>query len=145
MREIAKSFTSFSWAVSLLGAQQLVNLARRPAAPSPGATSPAGLDDVTRETERQLDGYLRDVFEAGDQVQRSAVDLAYGVFTLEALSPNRLAALTADVVRQSTSAFARLLPGGGRLTNPSSSSPSSANTGARGCQPCGWGPMPPAR
>src|SRR4051812_34898022 len=101
MREIAKSFTSFSWAVSLLGAQQLVNLVRRPASGS-GAPSSAGLDDVTRETGRQLDGYLRDVFEAGDQVQRSAVDLAYGVLTLEALSPNRLATLSADVVRQST-------------------------------------------
>jgi len=139
MREIAKSFTSFSWAVSLLGAQQLVNLVRRPASGS-GAPSSAGLDGVTRETGRQLDGYLRDVFEAGDQVQRSAVDLAYGVFTLQALSPNRLAALSADVVRQSTSALSRLLPGGGRLTNPSSSNP-----GSRGCQPCGWGPMPPAR
>jgi hypothetical protein len=139
MREIAKSFTSFSWAVSLLGAQQLVNLVRRPASGS-GAPSSAGLDDVTRETGRQLDGYLRDVFEAGDQVQRSAVDLAYGVLTLEALSPNRLATLSADVVRQSTSAFSRLLPGGGRLNNPSPSS-----KGAGGCQPCGWGPMPPAR
>ncbi|MFL6263783.1 MAG: hypothetical protein ACJ76Y_29160 [Thermoanaerobaculia bacterium] len=144
MREIAKSLTSFSWAVSLLGAQQLVNLVQRPT-PGSGAPSSTGLDDVTRETGRQLDGYLRDVFEAGDQVQRSAIDLAYGVFTLEALSPNRLAALSADVVRQSTSALSRLLPGGGRLAQPSPSANSSANPGARGCQPCGWGPMPPAR
>jgi hypothetical protein len=144
MREIAKSFTSFSWAVSLLGAQQLVNLVRRPAS---GPSEPAGLDDVTRETGRQLDGYLRDVFEAGDRVQRSAVDLAYGVLTLEALSPNRLATLSADVVRQSTSALSRLLPGGGGLARPSSSASSSSNSnrGARDCRPCGWGPMPPAR
>lgn len=130
MRDLTKSLTSLSWAMSLLGAQQLLSLAGRRS---------ASLGDVTRATEGQLDGYLLDLFEAGDQVQRSAVDLAYGVITLEALDPNRLAALSAEVVRQSTSALRRLLPGGGRPA------PSPANAGPQGCRSCGWGPMPPAR
>lgn len=143
MRDLTKSLTSFSWAVSLLGAQQLLNLVGRPAQGAAGAGPPAaGLGDVTQATEGQLDGYLRDVFEAGDRVQRSAVDLAYGVITLEALNPNRFAALSAEVVRQSTSALWSLLPGGGR---PASPNPSSTSTGSQSCQPCGWGPMPPAR
>lgn len=134
MRELAKSFTSFSWALSLLGAQQVLNLVRRPLA---GAqSSPAtDLGTVTKAAEGQLGGVLRNVFAAGEQAQRSAVDLAFGVLTLEALDPNRFVALSASVVRQSTAALRSLVPGGAPGTATSS-----------GCgQPCGWGPIPPAR
>jgi hypothetical protein len=133
VRELAKSFNSFSWALSLLGAQQVLNLVRRPLAGTRDASA-AGLDSVTRVTEGQLGGILRNAFEAGEQVQRSAVDLAFGVMTLEALDPNRFVALSTDVVRQSTVALRRLLPGG---------TPATAGCGCS--QPCGWGPMPPAR
>ena len=80
MRELAKSFNSFSWAVSLLGAQQVLNLVRRPlgGAQSP---SPSDLGPVTRVAEGQLGSTLKNAFEAGEQLQRSAIDLAFGVLT----------------------------------------------------------------
>jgi hypothetical protein len=138
MKELAKSLTSFSWAMSLYGAQQalrLFGLSRRgaadPATADLGATAPAGAP--------QLTGPWRSTFEAGDRLQRSAVDMAFDLFTLQALDPNRFAALSADLLRQSTAALRGLLPGGGAASSPRTSA-------GRGCgEPCGWGPMPPAR
>lgn len=129
LRELARSIGSFSWALSLFGTQQVLNLVRRPPA---GARDPAaaGLGSVTRVAEGQLGGVLRNAFAAGEQVQRSAIDLAFGMMTFEALSPNRFVALSTNVVRQSTAAMRRLLPGGAPATTGS------------GCQPC-WGPVPP--
>ena len=102
MRELAKSFNSFSWALSLLGAQQVLNLVRRPLGGTP-RPSASDLGPVTRVAEGQLGSTLKNAFEAGEQLQRSAIDLAFGVLTLEVLDPNRFVALSTDVVRQSTS------------------------------------------
>ena len=130
MRDLVKSLNRFSWAMSLYGAQELIQLVRRPGADRSPA---ADLTSATQAGERQLDGSFRRAFEAGDRVQRSVVDLMFGVVTLEALDPNRLAALSADVLRQSTAALWSLWPG-------------SRAAGSRSCgEPCGWGPMPPAR
>jgi hypothetical protein len=131
MRDLAKSLNSFSWAMSLFASQQALLLLRRPLT---GSGPPAGvnLESVTKASERQLGGFLERTFQAGDQLQRSAVDLAFGVITLEVLDPNRLISLSANVLRQSTSALRSLLPGG-------------QASGSSSCgQVCGWGPMPPA-
>lgn len=109
MKELAKSVGSFSWALSLFGTQQVLNLLRGLG----GQGVPAAeLGAVTRAATGQLQGTLRNAFEAGEQVQRSAVDLVLGVLTLEALEPNRFVALSSNVVQQSTAAVRRLLPGG---------------------------------
>jgi hypothetical protein len=111
VRELAKSIGRFSWAISLFGTQQMLNLVRRPPA---GAQDPAaaGFGSVTQAAGGQLGGALRNAFEAGEQVQRSAIDLAFGVMTGEALNPNRFVALSTPVVRQSMAAIRRLHPGG---------------------------------
>jgi hypothetical protein len=144
MRALAKSLNSFSWAMSLFGAQQAWNLLRRP---FPGGGHPANdqLGTVARAGELQLTGVFRRTFDAGDQLQRSAVDLAFGVLTLQALDPNRFTALSADLLRQSTAVLRSMLPGGGAAPAAPAGSAGSAAT-ACGCgQPCGWGPMPPAK
>ncbi len=133
MRELARSFSSFSWALSLLGVQQALEFVRGPLGAGQGSPAP-GLGRVTRVAEGQLGATLRTAFEAGARVQSSAIDLAFGVMTLEALDPNRFVALSSDLARQSTTALRSLIPGG----EPAA--------GGSGCgQPCGWGPMPPAR
>lgn len=135
MRELTKTFNRFSWALSLFGAQQALNFLQRPL-PGPDHPATAGLGSVARAAQEQLGGVLQQTFEAGDQVQRSAVDLAFSLVTLEALDPNRLVTLGSDLVRRSTGALWSLLPGGGT---------GAGNAPATGGQPCGWGPMPPAR
>ena len=72
--DMARSLLRFSWAISLLGAQQAARMltedGRRRAA--------ADLDAVRHEAERQMEGPVRSLFRAGDQVQRGLVDLVTG-------------------------------------------------------------------
>lgn len=82
MRELTKALGSFSWAMSLFGARQMLD------ALQPGRAA-ASFDAVTRETERQLDDTLRSTFRMGDQLQRSFVDLAFGMMGFDALDPRR--------------------------------------------------------
>src|SRR5260370_34663620 len=120
MKELTKSRNSFSLAMSLLGAKQLLGSLGRPAPGSSGQTptaptaptAPAGLDSLTRAGAQRLDGAWKRAFEAGDNLQRSAVDLAFGVLTLQALNPQRFTALSADLIRQSTAALRSVMPGG---------------------------------
>lgn len=146
MRELAKSLNSFSWAMSLFGAQQLLHFVRRPL-PGTGHPAAGDLGTAARAGERQLGGVFERAFKAGDRVQRSAVDFAFGLIGPDALNPNRIAVLSADLLRQSTSALRTLLPGGeiGEAVEPGEAGRSSQASGWGSCgQPCGWGPMPPA-
>lgn len=128
MREITKSVGSFSIALTLFGVQQAAGWARRLA---PGETAPDGLEPVSRSTQDQLEGYLKNTFEAGDRMQRSAVDLAFGFLDGSAWNPSKALDLSATVLKDTVGAMTQLTLG-------SSSRRSSG-------QPCGWGPMPPAR
>jgi hypothetical protein len=82
MRELTKSIGSFSWAMSLFGARQMLN------ALQPSRATDA-FDTVTRETESQLGDALRATFQSGDRIQRSLVDLTFGMVGLGALDPGR--------------------------------------------------------
>lgn len=72
MRELAKSAFSFSWAISLLGAEQAVNLFR------PGQK---GKDDVfapiTQVAVNQLDDSLKGMYRFGDNLQKQMFDMAF--------------------------------------------------------------------
>jgi hypothetical protein len=111
MRELAKSLSSFSWALSLFGAQQVLRLVRDPlAGGAPGANG--GLESVARAAQGTLSGAFERTFQAGDQVQRSALDLAFSLASPEAWERNRFVALSSRALQQSTAALRRLLPGG---------------------------------
>jgi len=95
--ELAKSLLSFSWAQSLLGAQQAMRLL----APGRTAGQPAAaLDAVTRATEDQLGGVIKGAFAAGDRLQRGAIDLTAGLLTRDALNPGAVARGTSAALRQ---------------------------------------------
>jgi len=80
MSEFTKSALSFSWAMSVFGAQQLVNLL------SPAQAAKA-FDGVARATERELDDVLGGAFRAGDALQRGMVDVALGWMDNDARRP----------------------------------------------------------
>jgi hypothetical protein len=131
MKELTKSLNRFSLAMSLLGAKQLLGALERPAPGSRGQaptapTATPDLDAVTQAGAQRLDGAWQRAFEAGDNLQRSAVDLAFGVLTLQALNPQRFTALSADLIRQSTAALRSLLPGGGAAPSPAAAQPAAA-------------------
>ena len=73
MREFTKSMFSFSWAMSLFGAQQMLNLF----APSKAAES---FEQVTSATEGELGRSLQSAFRAGNEMQRRMIDLMFGGF-----------------------------------------------------------------
>ena len=75
MRELAQSLASFSWAMSLLGVEQMTNLI----APPRAATA---FGAVARSAEGQLGPTLRSAFESGDRLQRAVVDAAFGLVGL---------------------------------------------------------------
>lgn len=156
MRELTKSIGSFSWAMSLFGAKQMLNLLRP-------ARATEAFDSVTRETEHQLDDALRATFQAGDRIQRSLVDLTFGVFTLQAFDPGRwsetaseMAGGAAEAARQAASATGRMagqasaaVAGAGSavadVARPRVPPPAQHAGGPSAPRPAsagGWGPMP---
>lgn len=78
MMDLAKSMFRFSWALSLFGARQAVDLVTGQIT---GKSSKAAADfeAVRYAAQGQMDGPFRSLFEAGDRVQRGMVDLAAGV------------------------------------------------------------------
>jgi len=128
MREFTKSLFSFSWAMSLFGARQMTGLLSRPEQGQPGGGSAEAMDEVTQAMEGQLGETLQKTFKAGDKLQRSAMDMMFGMFGGRGMTPGGME----DVMR--------------------------GMSGWAGCGSCeqdaqqqqgqpedqsGWGPMPP--
>src|SRR5262249_16853292 len=150
MRDFTKSVFGFSWALSLFGVQQTLNLLK------PSKASQA-FEKVTDATKDEIGDTLKAAFKAGDTFQRGFVDLTLGLFTGRGLSPSRWMKTASDVMNQSAEAIGQGLrpattggqhaaPGGGPVPNPAqgqaqdsraSGSPGPAPRGGQG-----WGPMP---
>jgi len=79
MRELTKSMLSFTWSMSVFGLSQAVNLL------SPRQAASA-FEEVTRRAQEQLGPSTRQIFGAGDNLQRSFVDLAFRTFGLGSCS-----------------------------------------------------------
>jgi hypothetical protein len=79
MRELIKSMTSFSWAMSLFGMKQLGNLLTPRDSSQPKDKTGAAFDTVRRATEEQFDDVVNNAFKAGDRLQRAIVDMMFGV------------------------------------------------------------------
>lgn len=73
VRDLTKSTISFSWALSLLGIKQVLNLF------TPGQQQPNGdvLGPMTQVAVDQLDDSTKGIFRSGDNLQARAVDLAF--------------------------------------------------------------------
>jgi hypothetical protein len=146
IRDLTKSMISFSWAMSLFGTKQLVNILM----PERATTA---FNAVTRATEDQLGDVLKGAFRAGDQLQKGIVDMTFSLLTLEAFNPSQMMRMTSEAMRQTTGA-----PGYGTQGGPSGSQERTTGwgsaTGASGQRAqggpagpqertTGWGPVPP--
>ena len=105
MREFTKSMTSYTWAMSLFGVQQMVNVFR------PGKAAES-FNNVTKATEEQFGEALRATFRAGDNVQQGLLDVTFGMLTLGMFDRGG-ARTTADVTRQTGEALRQ----GGRIVS----------------------------
>ena len=136
MREFTKSMTSYTWAMSLFGLQQMVN-AFRP------AKATESFNNVTKATEEQFGEALKATFRVGDNVQKGLVDVTFGVLTLGMLDRGG-AGTTADIARQTGEALRQ----SGRVVSQTVSAVSqtvqSATSAAAGVaqQSAGWSATP---
>lgn len=73
MTDLAKSMFRFSWALTLFGARQAVDLLTRS---RDGSETANDLEAVRYAAEGQMDSTFRSLFNAGDRLQRGMVDLA---------------------------------------------------------------------
>jgi len=143
MREFNKSIFSFSWAMSLFGIQQTTNLM------SPEKAAKA-FNSVTEATEAQLTDVMRTTFSAGDKLQRSAVDMTLGMFTGEALNPNKWMRMASDAAKQSAEAMTKGVQGvtstvqqaASTATAQGSGSASGTGSASSESRRQGWGSMP---
>jgi hypothetical protein len=103
MREFTKSMTSYTWAMSMFGLQQMINVFR------PGRATDS-FNNVTKAAEDEFDDALKATFRAGDNLQRGLVDMTFGVLTLGMFDRGGARA-TSDVARQTGEAFRQ----GGRV------------------------------
>ncbi len=83
MREFTKSMMSYTWAMSMFGVQQMVNLLT----PQGGRQNHPATDafnNVSQCTVEEMGDAMRATFRVGDNIQRGLVDLTFGVLTLGA-------------------------------------------------------------
>jgi len=125
MRELTKSMASFSWALSLFGVRQVANLMR----PSQAATA---FDAVARSTEGQLGEALHSFYEVGNRLQRSMVDITFGMMGL-GNSGGRWTDMARDAVKSAADTA------GSAVRNVSGGAGPGHGGGGTGD---GWGPMP---
>ena len=136
MREFTKSMTSYTWAMSLFGLQQMINVFR----PRKATES---FNNVTKATEDQFGDALKATFRAGDNLQKGIVDMTFGVLTLGMFDRGGASA-TSDVARQT----GEVLRQGGRAVNQAvgavSQTVQSATSAATGAaqQAAGWAATP---
>lgn len=144
MREFTKSIFSFSWALSLFGIQQTANLL------SPDKVATA-FDSVTHATEEQICGGLKTTFDAGDKLQRNAVNFMCGFLSGEMLNPSRMMRMTTDVARASMDAVTQSAQGMTSTLRQTTSAVTQQNprmetppgAGAASVEePQSWGPIP---
>jgi hypothetical protein len=136
MREFTKSIFSFSWAMSLFGVQQTSNLL------SPAKAAKA-FDSLTEATQGQFTDVLKTTFNAGDKLQRSALDMTLGMFTGEALNPNKWMRMASDAAKQSADAVTKGVQGvTSTVQQAASTTASVADNAATQAERQGWGPMP---
>lgn len=121
---------SFSWAMTLFGLQQTLNLLKPPQVTK-------AFDDVSATTSAQFGDLLSEAFKAGDKIQRELVDLTLGGFVGQ-ISDRKISPVA---IGQST---VGAQPGIGLAISQTTSNihPSAAAATPISHQQSGWGPMP---
>jgi hypothetical protein len=99
MLELTKSAISYSWAMSLFGAQQVAKFVSPANLCDPARNVNAGFYSITQalETELNRNDLLFGAFLFGNDAQRALVDFTLDSLTLRVFAPNYLLRLTEDI------------------------------------------------
>lgn len=81
MRELTRSMIRLSWAMPLLGMNQVVRLVSPPDRSRPLDPATETFESLADVAYRQLGPRLRDVYEQGDRLQGRIVDTVFGLLS----------------------------------------------------------------
>lgn len=105
MRDLTKSFFSFSWTMSLFGLEQLTNVLSDERSGNRRERMASAFDAVTEATGKQLGKRTSSLYESGDKLQRESVDLMFDLSRPEELKPSKVVNRAADLVESSADAL----------------------------------------
>lgn len=88
MREFTKSMMSYTWAASMFGVQQVVNILTPRGVGQQNHPATDAFNNAAQCNAEQMGDAMRATFRAGDNIQRSLVDLTFGILTLGAFNRN---------------------------------------------------------
>jgi hypothetical protein len=152
MREFTKSMMSYTWAMSMFGVQQMVNLLT-PQGGRQNHPATEAFNNVSQCTVEEMGDAMRSAFRLGDNVQRSLVDMTFSVMTLGASGRGGgrrggwsgsgsgggqwggYAQQAANAGQQTAEAFRQGMGAMGQAAG-------AAGQAAAGAAQTGWGPMP---
>ncbi len=138
MRDLTKSMVSYTWAMSVFGLQQTLNMLT-PDGQAAGAKAMRSVADATAET---FGPTLKAAYRAGDNLQAGMVDLMFGGFMSGGLDPNRWMRMAGDAMRQMNSWGQQAAQSAASAAGVGNSSQPGAAPGNGAPNPSGWGPMP---
>ncbi len=105
MRDLTKSFFSFSWTMSLFGLEQLTNVLSEERSGNRRKRMAEAFDAVTESTVKQLGKRTSSLYDSGDRLQRETVDLIFDLSRPEELKPSRVVDRAADLVESTADAL----------------------------------------
>jgi hypothetical protein len=137
MRELTKSMISYTWATSLFGVQQLMNIVN-PMGGDQRSPAAQAFDQVSQATTSQLNPTMKAAFDSAEGFQRSMVNMIF-----EAMDPSRWASMGNRMMDQTAMGARRAAQAGADAMRQGASAAGSAAAGAMPqAGTGGFGPMP---
>jgi hypothetical protein len=141
MRDLTKSMFSYGWAMSVFGAQQMMNLLN----PRDGMQNTTqSLQHVSTAAANELGGTLQGMFRAGDGLQRGLVDLMFGAGMCGMLDPTRWMRMGTDMMQQTANVTGQATQAASEAASATMASPwgapsQDAGYGSGSSATSGWG------
>lgn len=155
MREFTKSMLSYTWATSVFGVQQMINLVT-PQGSRPQHPATEAFNNTTKCTADEFGDAIRATYRLGDNVQRGMVDVLFSVATLGVFDwggsrgrergsgcGSNIGEQTTGAFRQGMSALGQAADVVGQAVGGATSGWSTCGRGASRSDQTGWGPVPP--
>ncbi|SRR5690242_2620075 len=151
MREFTKSVLSYTWATSVFGVQQVLNLVT-PQGSRPNHPATEAFDNATRCTAEGFGDFMRATYRLGDNLQRGMVDVMFGMASFGMMdgggTRGRRGEGGAGIGQQTTDAFRQGVSALGQAADVVGQAVGGATSGWGTCgrsrsEQTGWGPVPP--
>jgi len=155
MREFTKSILSYTWATSVFGVQQMINLVT-PQGSRQQHPATEAFNNITRCSTEEFGDAMRATYRLGDNLQRGMVDVFFSVATLGMFdrggprgggsgSSSDVCGQTTEAFRQGVSAMGQAADVVGQAVGGATSGWGTGGSGRSRTEQTGWGPVRPPR